>query len=84
MRVQPISRLPWAHRAACRNHPEPDLWFPTTSQPSDSYRARQICLGCPVRVDCTAYVLTTDDITDGIWGGFTAPELRNLRRRATK
>lgn len=40
----------WGLRAACRNHPVPDMWFPDHGSGDE---ARLICVGqCEVRRDC--------------------------------
>lgn len=44
----------WRDRPACRNHPNPDMWFPTTrKQTAESAEAKRICVeSCPVRWKC--------------------------------
>ncbi|MBF6333669.1 WhiB family transcriptional regulator [Nocardia transvalensis] len=40
----------WSHHAACRAHPEPDLWYPDT--PAQARQAKLICATCPVQRQC--------------------------------
>lgn len=74
---------PWARRAACRDHPNPDLWFPTTAdgEPghSDPRPALAICDGCPVRIDCLEYALGNGE-KFGIWGGTGERQRGRIRR----
>lgn len=64
----------WQHEAACRDDPEPDLWFPVGTEGPARVQARQaktICAGCPVREQCLAYGLGLPASQQtGIWGGY--------------
>lgn len=83
MRQFPIDPEPWMDRGLCRDHPEPDLWFPATRNPSDSAEAIFICLQCPVRPEC-ADLAVRSGAEFGIWGGFDAHMIRTLRRKAKR
>jgi len=75
---------PWMVQAACANHSDPDLWFPGTGdQVSLSAPAKAICRDCPVQPECLDYALTYPSL-QGIWGGLTEPERRQLRRKANR
>lgn len=54
--------------AACRNHPNPDLWYPETSNPYDARvrEAGRICSTCPVRTECLTFGYRE---RHGIYGG---------------
>ncbi|MFP5347585.1 MAG: WhiB family transcriptional regulator [Actinomycetes bacterium] len=66
----------WAERAACRKS-DPDALF---VQGAAQNRAKQVCLGCPVRTECLAEAL--DNRTEfGVWGGMTERERRALLKR---
>lgn len=41
--------------------------------------AKGLCRECPVAMECLKVALT-DNIQDGIWGGFTAEERRRFKR----
>ena len=77
-----ITRGQWRSAAACRSA-DPELFFPV----SDSGRsleqvaeAKAVCGGCPVRRECLAFALRTEQV-HGIWGGTTADE-RTIARRS--
>jgi WhiB family transcriptional regulator, redox-sensing transcriptional regulator len=65
--------------AACRGL-DPGLFDPDPMDHSSVAAARQVCAGCPVRIDCLALALATPG-THGIWGGLTQPERAAHRRR---
>lgn len=66
----------WHQQAACRNHPDPDLWFPTTGQHHRTHKAQQICAHCPVQTQCAQSALDNHEHY-GIWGG----QPQNQRRK---
>jgi WhiB family redox-sensing transcriptional regulator len=68
----------WRSSALCRNE-DPDLFFPTKSQPRIIEAAKAVCRGCTVILEC----LDTARDDDGIWGGMTQDERRRLKRRNT-
>lgn len=65
----------WAMRAKCRGMD--DALFP---EASEQKRARQLCMGCPVRFECLAEALD-NRIEWGVWGGMTERERRQLLRQ---
>jgi len=75
----------WGELAACKDHPDPDIWHAdeTSSNPWDiaaKEEARRICKTmCLVRAECLAYALRTGQRT-GFWGGLSPRELTKLRR----
>ena len=66
----------WAAEAACRGT-DPDTLF---VQGAAQKRAKNICLGCPVRTECLADALD-NGVEFGVWGGMTERERRALLRR---
>lgn len=85
--LAPADTGDWRDDAACRVHPEPDLWFP--SGESAPYllqivEAKNVCLTrCAVREQCLSFALETrQDI--GVWGGLTEGERRLLHRRKAR
>ena len=80
---------PWVALAKCRDHPEADLWFPTTSdgRPGNAHadlnRAKRICAVCPVRIECLEYALEAGE-QHGVWGGTSERERRRIRRARAK
>jgi WhiB family transcriptional regulator, redox-sensing transcriptional regulator len=72
----------WRQSAACRGH-DPDLFFPVSEAgPSlqQVRQARQVCRRCPVQLACLAWALE-HSVSDGVWGGITAGERRQLPGR---
>lgn len=61
----PLSDTQGWDQAACRGDPQHDAWFPYPSQDFDY--AREICAGCPIRVQCAEFAATTGQ--SGVWGG---------------
>lgn len=66
----------WASQASCRSA-DPDLLF---VQGAAQNRAKAICLGCNVRIECLADALD-NKVEFGVWGGMTERERRALLRR---
>ncbi|MCV7424369.1 WhiB family transcriptional regulator [Mycobacterium yunnanensis] len=56
----------WMQRAACANHPDPEVFFPT--QWASPRRALAMCERCPVTTECLAHAKKIGANT-GIWGG---------------
>lgn len=66
----------WAARAACASS-EPDALF---VRGAAQRNARELCFGCPVRMECLADALNSNTMF-GVWGGLTERERRALLRR---
>lgn len=72
----------WRHRAACRDE-DPELFFPVSDIGPGARQvaeAKAVCARCPVRAQCLDYAMT-NRLTDGIFGGATEAERRELSRR---
>ena len=70
------------YRARCGDDPE--LFYPIGEGHAFAEqiaRAKGICGGCPVRAVCLAEALSHREL-DGIWGGTTAAERRELMHRS--
>jgi WhiB family redox-sensing transcriptional regulator len=78
--MTPVDRDPdnrdWLEAGRCRDYPA-EVFFP--SHGAGVEVARRICAGCPVREPCLAYALA-HRITQGIWGGTSERQRRDLRR----
>ncbi|GHB15427.1 hypothetical protein GCM10018777_56860 [Streptomyces albogriseolus] len=75
----------WRDDAACRVHPEPDLWHPASTRGKAHQwqvaEAKQVCLTrCAVREQCLQYALD-QRLDEGVWGGLSEQERRRLHRR---
>lgn len=65
---------------------DPDLWHPDgEGRGSDKQiaKAKEVCLGCPVRRKCAVFAVCNPTLT-GVWGGTTFIEREHFRRRLTK
>jgi WhiB family transcriptional regulator, redox-sensing transcriptional regulator len=65
----------WASQAACKGRTE-ELFVRGAAQ----NRAKQMCMGCPVRTECLAEALDSR-IEWGVWGGMTERERRAVLKR---
>lgn len=70
-----ITHADWTMDAKCRGME--DALFP---EASEQKRVRQLCMGCPVRMQCLSEALD-NRIEWGVWGGMTERERRQLLRQ---
>ena len=66
----------WTAQASC-NTADPDELFVTGAAQN---RAKQVCMGCPVRTECLADALD-NRVEFGVWGGMTERERRAVLKR---
>lgn len=66
----------WRKHAACLGESPSTFFFEDTSP---NHQARQLCITCPVRLDCLEYA-TEYEKDWGIWAGVTARVRLTLRR----
>jgi WhiB family redox-sensing transcriptional regulator len=66
----------WRDHAACKGMGN-ELFYPARGQ--DTRAAKQICYGCPVRLDCFDYGFLYSE-KHGIWGGFSERQMIKIRR----
>lgn len=69
--------MDWITQAACRDANPDELFVQGAAQ----NRAKQRCMGCPVRTECLADALD-NRVEFGVWGGMTERERRRYRRTA--
>ena len=69
--------LKWKQRGNCVGEP-PYLFY--SSNLNLVEKAREICQGCPVQIECLQYGIEHDEY--GVWGGKTENERQFLRRAA--
>ena len=74
----------WAERAACRGE-DPDLFYAPEGERGGNLAlrelvAKRIYATCPVLDECAGYALAVDE-RYGVWGGLTAAERQQRRRR---
>jgi hypothetical protein len=63
--------LPNLPEAACRSHPNPDLWHPERPSPAQEKEAIEVCRTCAAHDACLLFAIRAHPIS-GIWGGTTA------------
>lgn len=73
----------WQHQGACRGRDSAQFFHPEGERGSSRGRresaAKQVCRRCPVRPECAAHALATQE-PYGVWGGFTEHERLLLLR----
>ena len=81
-------RQEWVGRAACRGLDDPAIFFAPDRESGYAVtrrvaRAKSICGGCPVLMQCRSYALDAHE-PDGVWGGLSANERTIMRRRRAR
>ena len=74
--------MDWMINARCRGATDPELWFPvseTGPAAAQLAAAKAECALCPVADECLAFALALG-LDDGVFGGKSASERRELRR----
>lgn len=72
----------WQRLGACRTT-DSDVFFPPpTFEPKEARREREakakaICSGCPVRVECLEWSIAIQE-PHGVWGGLSETERRRV------
>lgn len=75
----PLDRVPWMRDAVCRQHPNPDLWFPTRGRNDLAQAAKAVCATCPVQRACLVYAVLRNEAI-GVWGSSTPTQRVAIRR----
>jgi hypothetical protein len=84
---------PWTKDAACTPHIRagndpwhPDIELPARVQAVMYEAARVVCVGCPVQVQCMRFglELLNRDSVDGMYGGATPDQLRQIARAVSR
>lgn len=61
---------------------DPELFWPISdNQERQIAKAKTVCAGCPVLAECREFGMTQPE---GIWGGTTATERREIRAQAER
>jgi len=76
------SDFTWIEDAACRNHPHPDVFFSDGRKATHAItrHAITICKTCDVQTQCFLEAFADPELY-GIWGGTTARQRTELRKR---
>lgn len=70
----------WMKDAACKGG-DPNDWFPIEYSMQHETEMTKICIeNCSVQENCLEYALQNVE-TVGIWGGFSAAELKGIRTK---
>lgn len=74
----------WMRRGKCAEEAEADLaiaelFFPDAGGKNQAAEAKALCAQCEVKAECLSFAMST--AVDGIWGGTTAKEREEFRRR---
>ncbi len=70
----------WQEQGNCLGV-DPDLFFPERG--ASTKEAKEVCMGCVVRLECLEFALETNE-KFGIWGGLSERQRRRLRRQRTQ
>lgn len=73
----------WKKLAACKDHPNPEIFFPEKGYCSNGKDAKEICKSCVVRVECLDFALRNFE-RFGIWGGMNLKERQAYKRKLRK
>lgn len=71
--------MEWLEQAECRGS-DPELFFPTRPNSPEVLLALQLCCTCNVRNKCYD-VAASNLMIEGIWGGTTQDQRKQLQRR---
>lgn len=63
----------WTQFGSCVGK-DPEWWFPEENKGAS--KGKQVCKGCPVRVECMVWGFQEPH---GTWGGLTRHERRDMR-----
>lgn len=73
------TRRDWIGDAACKNHPDPSIFFPKRGENDKTLEAQRVCDSCPVQRQCLEEAVL--NVTPfGLYGGAGEPVRRHLRR----
>lgn len=67
----------WETHGRCVQAADPEQWWPSQSEQVDA--AKQVCAACPVLLECGAHGILHEH--EGVWGGMSAMERRQIRRQ---
>lgn len=70
--------MDWPTLAACRDAPDPDIFFPVDRTRAATRAAKAICRPCPVLAECRSWAMAKEAY--GVWGGLDEHERARVRR----
>lgn len=68
----------WFNKGLCKDH-DTNLFFAETGENLKTRKAKTICSGCPVRLECLVYALENKE-PFGVWGGTTYRQRGRMMR----
>lgn len=77
-----MQSLEWMESALC-TQTDPELFFPegpAVVVGDKRKKAKAICAWCPVVSECLDYAVSLPFLSDGIWAGLDALEVRRVKR----
>jgi WhiB family redox-sensing transcriptional regulator len=75
-----LGSAPFNGSQLCKSE-DPELFFPEDYNHRLSVnKAKAVCQSCPLTTACLEYAMS-DSSLDGVWGGTTPQDRKNLRRR---
>lgn len=72
----------WREDATCAGMPV-DVFFPDPGDTRAERKAKEICTGCPVRMDCLEWAQDVER-RHGIFAGMTPKQRKYLRDKAAR
>lgn len=72
----------WVKKGNCGTE-DPEIFFPDPRSKLGNEKAKSICSGCPVKLDCFQYAIDRD-LRFGVWGGFGELDRERLTGRLRK
>lgn len=75
--------MTWQEHALCAQK-DPEVWFPERGGGwlGSMNQAKRTCAKCPVRQPCLEYAIDLQP-DYGIWAGYSARHLKEMKREAT-
>jgi len=68
-----LKRPAYQENAACKDIPNPEIFYPSPGDTESLKAAKGLCSSCPVLNECLAYALDNNE-RFGIWGGKSTRE----------
>jgi WhiB family transcriptional regulator, redox-sensing transcriptional regulator len=72
----PAEDISWRDGAECQ-YTDPEIFFPELG--ANVAPVKQICRGCPARLQCYEFAVS-NDMVHGVWAGLSERELRVARQ----
>ena len=77
-KINYVFNTDWTSEASCID--KADLFFPSEEEELDVKACKEVCMSCPVRLQCLDYSLYCKD-EFSVWGGMTHEERQKIAKR---